>query len=320
MIYKWPSNKLMTYFILLFNMTLFEMEAEMVKANGIEISYDAFGNPSDPAYLLIIGSGGQSICWPTQFCEQLADQGFYVIRYDQRDAGQSTCINFQENPYNLLDLAHDAAGLLDSLNIQEAHLFGLSMGGPIAELIAVHFPEKVKAIAIMGSAYDLRPFILSLNKKPQEPGLLSSPLPKYVLGLEEIYKMPSTTLEEKIQQRVSIWNLLNGSVFPLDQKEIWEMQRQFLVRTVHMSNLMNYRLAMHASEKMVREIHHQINVPTVILHGSEDILFGQDHPETIHKEILNSTYYYLEGMGHIPNPHFYDFLIQKLTENAKSTF
>jgi len=106
-------------------------------------------------------------------------------------------------------------------------------------------------------------------------------------------------------------------VFPLDQNEIWEMQRLFLARTVHIENLMNYRQAMRASEEIIREIHHQVKVPTVIFHGSEDPILGPDHAQALHKSIKNSSYYYIEGLGHLPNPHFYDFLIQKLTENAE---
>ena len=99
--------------------------------------------------------------WPTEFCEKLADTGFYVIRYDHRDTGFSAYCDFEKNPYTLLDMAKDGAGLLDSIGVQKAHVVGLSMGGPITELIAVNFPEKVLSITLMATSPDFRPMNLA---------------------------------------------------------------------------------------------------------------------------------------------------------------
>src|SRR5262245_20437711 len=145
-------------------------EANMVQANGIEIFYETFGDEKNPAFLLIMGGGGQGVCWPKEFCQKLAAKGYYVIRYDQRDSGLSTCIDIEKNPYDLQDMAKDGLGLLDALHIEKAHLFGLSMGGPIAEIMSLLAPQKVESIAMMGSCMDYRPLNLALSGEPPVPG------------------------------------------------------------------------------------------------------------------------------------------------------
>ena len=141
---------LLNFFILMSMLPFFSLHSEsnIAHANGIDIWYETFGTPTDPAYLLITGGGGcQGILWPTYFCERLAKEGFYVIRYDNRDSGFSTCFDFNTNPYTLSDIAKDAIGLLDFLRIEKAHVFGLSMGGLVAKIMAAHYPQRIFSIS-----------------------------------------------------------------------------------------------------------------------------------------------------------------------------
>src|SRR3954451_21954555 len=125
------------------------------KSNGIEIEYDTFGNPDDPALLLIMGLGAQMTAWDEAFCTKLADAGFHVIRFDNRDVGLSTRTEGPDPDlgkamsgdastatYRLDDMAADAAGLLDALGIAKAHIVGASMGGMIAQTFAINHPDK----------------------------------------------------------------------------------------------------------------------------------------------------------------------------------
>lgn len=288
----------------------------IAKVKHLKIWYETFGRSSDPALLLIMGGAGQGIIWPTELCKRLASKGFFVIRYDQRDSGLSTCVEFDKNPYTLFDLACDGIGVMDALALKKAHLFGLSMGGPIAEIMSVHFPDRVSSIAIMASHYDFRPYSLAVMGLPKEPGLLSAPRDEYMQKIKEILNTPATNEEEQVEQRYQTWQVLNGNVFPLDELETKEMLRQFIKRSIHPENLKNYQAAIHASEEMVRAIHRQVKVATVIFYGSEDPIIGPDHPEAMAKAISHSKYYFLEGLGHLPNPHFYDFQIAELTKNA----
>src|SRR5947207_5756199 len=114
-----------------------------VSANGIEIEYETFGDPKAQPMLLIGGLGSQLLSWDEDFCALLAGHGFHVIRFDNRDSGLSTWV---DDAYTLDDMAADAAGLLDALGIPAAHVVGASMGGFIAQLVAVHHPAKVRSL------------------------------------------------------------------------------------------------------------------------------------------------------------------------------
>src|SRR5437764_4556836 len=140
-----------------------------VRANGIDIEYDEFGNPDDPVLLLIMGLSAQMIAWDEDFCRLLAGEGFHVIRFDNRDVGLSTKIEGGPEPdmaaamsgdassaaYLLDDMADDAAGLLDALGISSAHIVGASMGGMIAQLVAIRHPNKTLSLcSIMSTTGD----------------------------------------------------------------------------------------------------------------------------------------------------------------------
>ena len=139
---------------------------KIAKVGKMDIAYDTFGNPSSPPMLLIMGLGAQMIRWDEEFCNVIAAQGHWVIRFDNRDAGLSTkfdeagvpdvmaLIQGQsvEVPYKLEDMAKDAIGLLDALEIKKADVVGVSMGGMIAQAIAIHYPERVRTLtSIMSS-------------------------------------------------------------------------------------------------------------------------------------------------------------------------
>ncbi|XUM20110.1 alpha/beta fold hydrolase [Bradyrhizobium oligotrophicum S58] len=137
---------------------------QTVRANGIDICYEIFGDPAAPPLVLIMGLGGQMIIWYDEFCEQLASRGFRVIRFDNRDIGQSSKLHGGRRltpfeliklrffnipvsaPYKLLDMAKDTVGLMDALDIKSAHLVGASMGGMIAQEIAISFPQRVRSL------------------------------------------------------------------------------------------------------------------------------------------------------------------------------
>jgi len=138
-------------------------------ANGIELDYDTFGSPADPALLLIQGFSVQKIAWDDEFCQLLARRGFFVIRFDNRDVGLSTKIedapfpdiaaafagDASSAPYSLDDMADDAAGLLDALDVSSADVVGASMGGYIAQCLVLRHPEKVRSLcSIMSSTGD----------------------------------------------------------------------------------------------------------------------------------------------------------------------
>ncbi len=136
------------------------MPERLVSVGPVELCYETFGDPGDPAVLLVMGLGTQMLGWRPEFCELIAAEGFFVIRYDNRDVGRSTHLSEHRPPsvrelvtrrpkdpaYTLDDMADDAAGLLDALDLDAAHVVGASMGGMIAQMVAVRHPERVSSL------------------------------------------------------------------------------------------------------------------------------------------------------------------------------
>lgn len=286
----------------------------------MHIWHETFGNKKDPAILLIMGGCCQGILWPTVFCKKLAREGFYVIRYDHRDAGLSTKIDFEKHPYDLMDMAKDAVELLDTLGIKKAQLFGISMGGMIAQILAAYFPERVHSILVLGSSPEIRPMNRAYAGLPPENNAkLSPPLPRYVAWLQEFLKIAPQTDEEKLAQRIEGWNQLNGDKIPLDETINREIHQAFLKRLSYPQGIVNHVVMLRgeSSENWVRSAPAKIKVPTVILQGSEDPIFPPDHGKALARAIKNSEYIFVEGMGHIPSDHFFDLYIEILLRQAQ---
>lgn len=285
---------------------------QLAKANGIKIWYETFGEPQNPALLLVMGGLCQGILWPTDFCEQLAREGFYVIRYDHRDCGLSTCFTFEENPYDLFDMAKDAMGLLDYLQVDQANVCGLSMGGPIAELMSVHFPNRIATLTLIATSCDLRPSSLSYDGLYPEDITLSRPKKIYLDWMQKFLNNPPQTEEEHLEERVIAWAILNGSITPFDEGLYREIHREFLNRLKYPESLTNHLSAIKRSFEMIQAVPWQVRAPALVIHGSEDPIFPQDHGEALHAAIANSHYLFVQGLGHVVNRYFYDFLINEI--------
>lgn len=294
-------------------------QGQMTQANGIAIWYETFGEKDNPPLLLIMGGCCQGVMWPQELCERMADAGFYVIRYDHRDMGLSTCCNYENEPYVLMDLANDAVGLMDAIGVEKAHLFGLSMGGFISQIIAAKYPERVQTITVMGSSCDVRPMNLGLAGLPPEEGAaVSPPTDLYVVKTNEVLQLSAKTEEEKLAQRVDVWNMLNGDGTPLDESMNRQIQKEFLARCTYPEGIANHirMIRDERSEALIRFTSWNVQVPTIILQGSEDPIFPPDHGEALHRLIDGSEYYLVEGMGHVPNDHFFDLYIDVLKRQA----
>ena len=124
----------------------------MIQANDVELCAESFGDPADPAILLIMGLAGSMMWWDEEFCRMLADGGRFVIRYDHRDTGRSVTYEPGRPLYRSEDLVRDAVGVLDAYGISSAHVFGQSMGGALAQLLALDFPDRVASLVVMSTS------------------------------------------------------------------------------------------------------------------------------------------------------------------------
>jgi pimeloyl-ACP methyl ester carboxylesterase len=271
------------------------MPVQVVKANGIEVWCEDFGNPRDPALLLVMGAGGQAIHWPDDFCEALAARGRYVIRYDNRDTGQSTCFDFAACPYTLHDMALDAVGVLDAFGIERAHVVGASMGGMIAQTLAIEHPQRLLTITSVMSS----PLARSATEGifTGRGGALPGADPKVVeLVLSQAAKPPRTP-EERVAAAIAMWSVLAGTGEPFDEAEARAREERVFARAKSPDAANNHGLAIGASPDRTEALR-GVATPTLVIHGADDPILPLAHGRATADAIPGARLLVIEGMGH----------------------
>jgi len=284
--------------------------------NGIELYFDAFGDGNNPAILLIMGLDTQCVAFTKEFISPLLEKNFYCIRIDNRDIGKSSWLNEKwdkKTPYNLEDMAQDAVYLLDYLKQTKVHLIGVSMGGMIAQRIAISYPERVNSIcSIMSSAYLHDP---SLCKNFLEK--LYSPFLPFIF---KHFYIKHPTLHPKITVKyyMNMYRYLNGKKFKYDIESL----REIITDAIEIRKGQNPRAryqqfcAILASGSRIPEIS-KINKPFLIIHGTEDPIIPVSHAYRMASLNKFAKLVIVDGMGHtFPKdtfPHFYSQLLQMLS-------
>ncbi len=269
-----------------------------VRANGIQIEYDTFGNPANEPLLLIMGLGSQMILWHEDFCGMLADRGHYVIRFDNRDVGLSTKLDEAgvpdvmqiisalmaqqpiQAPYTLDHMADDAIGLLDGLGIERAHICGASMGGMIAQTVAIRHQHRVKSlVSIMSTTGDasLPP------SRPEALAFLMTP--------------PPTEREALIEHHVKLWRTIGSPGFPFDEDFIRARSAMLYDRCFYPQGQVR-QLAAILAHGSRRERLKSVRVPTLVIHGVDDPLVPVDGGKDTAAHIAGAELMLVEGMGH----------------------
>lgn len=285
--------------------------------NGINLWVESFGNPMNTPILLIIGAGAQCKLWPDDFCKKLADHGYFVMRYDHRDTGKSSRIDYQNSPYTIMDLTQDAVEVLDHFHIQSAHIVGFSMGGQIAQFIGAYFPEYAKTITLMGTSTSFKEGFNAFEGKLTSEGL-SPPKAHYVKWATRVINIEELSPEEKIQDFLTSWKFLNGDKAAFDE----EVYNQIAIETYSQSKLDNYAnhaLAMQASYEEHKNAPSLIKAPTLIIHGNEDPVFGVDHAYALNKEIQESQLFIIDEMGHNLNSKFFGEIITLIKNHVNQS-
>lgn len=301
----------------LISQSLHALEPKVILANGLEFWTESFGNKKNPAVLLIMGTGGQGLLWPQAFCEALADKGFYVIRYDNRDTGLSSSIDFKQSPYTILNLAKDAITILDSYKIQKANIVGGSMGGEVGVILAANYPSRVASLTLFSTTTDMKPAMEAFLGLPTTDNTLSPPKPAILEGVKKMVKPPKT-LEEKLNNFMKGVALNAGSKVPVDKALMRQLGLQSFVRMLNPDGAANHFAAVIASYQLHQDAIPKVKAPTVILHGDQDPVFGMDHALALHKAIPQSKLIVIPGMGHgVTNPQFYKPAIEGILEVAQ---
>jgi len=286
-------------------------------ANGIQIEYDTFGNPSDRPLLLVIGLGGQMIQWDSDLCRDLARRGHFVIRFDNRDAGLSTHFdaagipNFAkifekilggekiEAPYTLDDMADDTAGLLDALNIPKAHVCGMSMGGMIAQALAIRHPSRVLSLT---SIYSTTGNPSLPQTKPEVLSLLITP--------------PPLEREANIEHMLGVFKTFAGPGFAFDEPWTRRILAEGYDRCFYPQGAARQLVAIvaHGNRKPALA---SVKVPTLVVHGTADPLVPVEGGKDTAQAIPGAELMLIEGMGHdLPHGGAWPRIVEAITAHT----
>lgn len=285
----------------------------MPQANvgDITLEYDTFGSSSDTPLLLIMGLGAQMIHWDEDFCQQLADTGLFVIRHDNRDVGLSTILEGEfdmmalmadflagktpDVPYTLDDMAADSVGLLDHLNLDKAHICGASMGGMIAQLVACNHPERTLSLTS----------IMSSTGNPD--------LPKSTPEAQAALMAPRPDGEEEtIQRAIENARVIGSKGFPFDAERTAARAVEAYRRSFNPMGVARQMAAIAANGDR-REKLKKLDLPCVVIHGTEDALVPFTGGEDTHHHIAGSKLVAIEGMGHDLPPGAWPQVIEAIT-------
>ena len=280
------------------------MTNQLIRSNNFYLWYETFGKKEDTPILLIQGSGAQGLLWQEHFCEKLAENGYYVIRYDHRDTAQSSHIDYHKNPYELKDLMEDAKLILDILELDKVHIVGSSMGGYIAQLLGIHYPERILTLTLMMSS------LLSISLEhafleDRNPFFIPLPTKQFTNSLLEIGPVPQTQTG-LVDYMLSVWSAYNGTAIPYDSLYWTSLAKIWIYRTKDLAASYNHRLAVSASPPNRESELKNLHLPTLIIHGSVDPFFPVEHAYALQKSISGSSLMVVEKMGHL----FHDAFIE----------
>ncbi len=289
-------------------------------ANGISLEYETLGNPDHPVILLIMGLGMNLMGWPDPFCERLAAKGFYVVRFDNRDAGLSTM--FDESrvpnlfaaylkflvhvplaaPYLIDDMAADTAGLLDTLGVGRAHLVGASMGGMIAQNLAARHPARV----------------LSLTSMMSTTGRRS--LPHATLRARAALMQPPAhrgDIESAVARMMNVFRAIGSPGYPEDESVLRRFCERHVRRAYHPAGAARQALAIAASGDRT-EVIKTIRASTLVLHGAADPLVRPACGAETARVIPNAKLKMIEGMGHDIPSALHTLLAEEIAAHCRN--
>ncbi|WP_026582478.1 alpha/beta fold hydrolase [Bacillus sp. J33] len=260
------------------------MGEQLLKINNVDLCTESFGNPKDPAVLLIMGSMSSLDWWDEDFCLRLAEQGRFVIRYDHRDLGRSTTYEPGTSNYTITDMADDAVGILDSYSIEQAHIAGMSLGGMIGQIFALRYAERIRTLTLIATSV----FGTEMEKLP--------PMDQSIL--EHHAKRSNIDWSNKeavIPYLAEGWRLLAGSK-TFEQERIFKLAEREAVRAKQLLSRFNHAMLQGGEEYYDRT--GEISVPVLIIHGTKDPALPYEHGLALMKAIPHAEFVTLDGSGH----------------------
>jgi pimeloyl-ACP methyl ester carboxylesterase len=284
----------------------------LAPANGIEIAYQVIGAAEAEPMLLIMGLGTQMLGWDEDFCALLAERGHRVVRFDNRDIGHSTMLDSaglprrvdmmrgrrSTAPYLLSDMAEDAFGLMDHLGFDSAHLVGASMGGMIAQEMAIRRPERVRSLASMLSTTGSRRVGWPTWRAF---GVLMAKYPRS----REAYE----------RRAVKTFSVIGSPRYPSEPERIARVAGEMYERSHNPAGILRQMHAISASGDRTRELR-RLRLPTVVIHGAEDPLVRPAAGRATARAIPGAKLEMIEGMGHDLPRELWPVFVEEIAANA----
>jgi len=283
-------------------------------SSGIDICYETFGNPDDPAMLLVMGLGGPMGWWSIDFCERLVARGFFVIRYDNRDTGRSTKLSQHhvvrsdifkafvgraKAPYSLGDMADDAFGLLDHLDIERANLVGVSMGGMIAQTMAIANPERALSMTSIMSSTGKR--TVGWQNPKIMPAMLAS---------------AGSTRDAYVERMVKTMSIIGSPAYPSDETAARARGIETYDRGWSASGTTRQMMAVLTQPDRTRDLA-KLDLPVTVIHGLSDPLVHRSGGKATAAAIPGAEHLEIAGMAHDLPVQLYDTYIDAIVNTAE---
>ena len=269
-------------------------ETQYAASNGLKIAYETFGDTTNPPVLLIMGLGTQMIAWPDELCRQIADRGHWVIRFDNRDAGLSThldelpapkprdlLLRRRNPPYKVSDMAADAVGLLDALDIDSAHIVGASMGGFIAQTVAGKYPRRVRSLTLIMTSTGSR--------------FVGHPKPEVFTKL-----LKRRVVRDRLEAGeavVETFRIIGSQGYAFDEDYLRDLAGRSYERAYDPRGYLRQLAACVAQPNRTKFLR-ELRVPTIVIHGLNDPLVNSSGGKALARAIPGAEFIGFQGMGH----------------------
>lgn len=279
------------------------MSEKTVRFNDVHICTESFGDINNPTILLIMGAQTSMIWWEEGFCKRLSNQGFRVIRYDNRDVGKSVKYEYGYPEYTFEDMADDVVEILDAYKIDKAHILGMSMGGIITQIVALKYPNRVLTISlVMTSNFD--------PSLPKKDSRVSEAMAN--IKINNFYEK-----EEVIEYVINRSKVIVGSKHPFDEEKIRKLAVEDFDRAKNINNMENHVFVKGWGSYLSRT--DEINTSTLVIHGTEDPIIPYEHGVHLSKIIPNAVLVTLDGTGHELHYNDWNKIIIEISKHAISS-
>lgn len=281
------ANRIIAFLILTFS--FYSISYGMKKQTGfiqiepnLRLWVETYGDDSNEAILFISGAGANSSFWSDKLCKNLANRNFYVIKYDHRDFGYSTKVDYEKNPFDVMQLTKDAITILDSLSVKKAHVVGHSMGGFIVQLLAIHYPDR----------------IISMTSASASTNSASVPPPPPETWEIFMENNPTNNFNNDLKGFLKVWKFLNGTA-EFNEELAIEYTKNLYDRQDIIGAIGDSHVKAQANLTDRTEQLQEVKIPALIIHGEEDYLVDKLGGIQTAESLSNSNLVLIPAMGHL---------------------